>query len=182
MYYIIYEVTNTINGKKYIGKHQTNNLNDSYMGSGILILQAIKKYGVKNFIKRILFVFDNKEDMNKKEIELITEEIVNSDNYYNIGLGGQGSPMFKGRNHTEITKNKLSEIAKNISEESRERIKSKAINRKHSKETIEKIRLAAQNRRHSEETKMKISNSVKGFKHSADTKEKISRARKKKIP
>ena len=53
--YYIYLTTNLINGKKYIGKHY-GEINDSYLGSGILIKKAIKKYGSNNFTKKILFI------------------------------------------------------------------------------------------------------------------------------
>ena len=43
MFHYVYEITNNINGRKYIGKHSTNDMNDGYMGSGIAIKQAIKK-------------------------------------------------------------------------------------------------------------------------------------------
>lgn len=33
-YYTIYKTTNLINGKIYIGKHQTKDPYDSYLGSG----------------------------------------------------------------------------------------------------------------------------------------------------
>lgn len=51
----IYMTTNLINGKKYIGKHK-GELNDSYLGSGTLLLRAIKKYGKENFKKEILYI------------------------------------------------------------------------------------------------------------------------------
>ena len=35
----------------YVGQHQTYDLNDGYMGSGIRIVKAIKKYGGVHFEK-----------------------------------------------------------------------------------------------------------------------------------
>ena len=90
MYYTIYRVTNIINGKTYTGMHKTNNLNDGYMGSGKLIKRAISKYGTENFKKEILFVFDNEDEMNAKESELVTEEFVKEDTNYNLCPGGKG--------------------------------------------------------------------------------------------
>ena len=46
-HFTVYQVTNLVNGKVYIGKHQTKDLNDNYMGSGKLIRAAIKKYGLQ---------------------------------------------------------------------------------------------------------------------------------------
>ena len=45
MFYTIYLTVNKINGKKYIGKHVTEDPYDSYLGSGIVLSNAIKKYG-----------------------------------------------------------------------------------------------------------------------------------------
>ena len=100
MYYTIYQTINKINGKVYIGKHQTSNPNDSYIGSGILLKEAIKKYGKHNFEKKILFVFDNEEEMNLKEKEIITEEFISREDVYNIGVGGEGGPHFSGKSHS----------------------------------------------------------------------------------
>lgn len=86
MFYTIYKITNTVNKKTYIGKHQTKNLDDDYYGSGKLLKRAIKKYGKKNFSKEILHVFDNEEEMNSKEKELV--EV--SDITYNLCEGGKG--------------------------------------------------------------------------------------------
>lgn len=86
MYYTIYKITNKINNKFYIGKHQTEDLNDGYMGSGKLIRRAIEKYGSDNFVKEILHIFDNEADINAKEKELV----VLSEQSYNLCDGGHG--------------------------------------------------------------------------------------------
>jgi len=90
LHYTIYKITNLVNNKIYIGKHQTTDLNDGYLGSGKLLRKAIDKYGVENFSKEILHVFDNEEDMNAKERELVTEEFVLQESNYNLCVGGRG--------------------------------------------------------------------------------------------
>ena len=90
MFYTIYKITNKINGKIYVGKHQTKDLNDGYMGSGKLISASIEKYGIENFQKEILFQFDNEAEMNAREAELITEEFCLREDTYNLCPGGKG--------------------------------------------------------------------------------------------
>ena len=90
MKYTIYKITNKLNGKIYIGKHQTKDINDSYMGSGKLLQRAQEKYGIDSFVKEIIHIFDTEEEMNTKEQELVTEEFCSRDDTYNICVGGKG--------------------------------------------------------------------------------------------
>ena len=90
MKYTIYQITNLVDGKIYIGKHQTSNIEDGYMGSGKLLKRAQSKYGLENFSKQILYIFDNEQEMNAKELELVTEEFCLREDTYNICVGGQG--------------------------------------------------------------------------------------------
>ena len=103
MFYTIYKVTNIINNKIYIGKHQTLNPNDSYLGSGVALKKSISKHGKENFRKEVLFIFDSEQEMNLKEKELITEEFVARPDTYNLGVGGEGGAHFKGKKHTAET-------------------------------------------------------------------------------
>jgi hypothetical protein len=91
MHYYLYEITNNINNKTYIGVHSTSDMNDGYMGSGILIRRSIAKYGVANFTKKILEEFDCPADMHSREHECVNEEYVNRTDTYNLTTGGRGS-------------------------------------------------------------------------------------------
>ena len=106
-HYLIYQVRNKLNGMIYIGQHQTENIDDGYMGSGLRIRRAIKKYGLENFEKTILFECKSEEEMNAKEAEIVNEDFIARDDVYNIKLGGDGgwdylnglnSPYPKGSN------------------------------------------------------------------------------------
>lgn len=90
MIHTIYKTTNLITSMHYIGYHSTENINDNYLGSGKYLKRAIKKYGKTNFVKEILFVFDNREDALLKEAEIVNREFVLSTDNYNFKEGGIG--------------------------------------------------------------------------------------------
>ena len=97
IHHLIYKITNTINGRYYIGQHTTNNPLDAYMGSGLLIKRAQDKYGRSNFKKTILFDFATKKEMDDKERELVNEETCVQHNplCYNLVVGGTGGNKVK---------------------------------------------------------------------------------------
>lgn len=122
-YYTIYQTTNLINNKIYIGLHTTENLNDSYLGSGIFLKKAIQKYGRENFKKEILFVFDNKKDMITKEKELVTETFVVRKDTYNMSKGGYGlSTLSETKRLETIEKIRKTNLERDSTESSRQRI------------------------------------------------------------
>lgn len=94
MYYI-YQITNMINQKNYIG--QTNNIVKRWSNHrcisnpNMVIAQAIKKYGVENFKFEILLSGLTKEEANEKEINYIKEKNSLVPNGYNVSKGGQGA-------------------------------------------------------------------------------------------
>ena len=109
MYYI-YRTTNLINGKTYIGQHETSDmLNDFYIGSGKLIKRAIKKYGKENFKNEILEVVLSRFEANYMEKMYISKERSIGKAEYNIADGGSGS---SGHHRTEEAKKRMSSVKK----------------------------------------------------------------------
>lgn len=159
MRYTIYKTTNILNGKYYIGKHQTMKPNDSYLGSGKAIREAIKIYGRQSFIKEIMFDFDTEAEMNAKEIELVNEVLVADRNSYNLTVGGEGGAHFKGRTHSAETRKLLAEQRKGWrpSTEAIEKLKGRKLSDEHK----EKIRAKARERKLSPESRAKISESMR---------------------
>jgi hypothetical protein len=86
MYYLIYKISNKLNGKFYIGCHKTKNKDDGYMGSGVALKKAYDKYGIENFSKEIIFECSSKEEMFEMESQLV--EI--GPHTYNLMEGGYG--------------------------------------------------------------------------------------------
>jgi group I intron endonuclease len=109
---IIYKTTNLINGKFYIGKDKHSD--PKYIGSGKILKQAIKKYGIDNFVKEIIEECYNEQQWLEREIYWI--DYYNAINEgYNIALGGNGGDTISknpnreliGKRHSEKMKDPL---------------------------------------------------------------------------
>lgn len=113
-HYMIYKITNTINGKIYIGKHKCNDLDDGYFGSGKRLWIAINKYGLENFVFHMEIDLHNQEEMDLLEELVVNEEFVKRDDTYNISRGGKNPCLygkdnpFYGKDHSEEFKKKIS--------------------------------------------------------------------------
>lgn len=87
-FFIIYQITNLLNNKIYVGCHITYNVNDRYMGSSKYLKKDMKECGRHNFKKNILHIFDSKEDMMKKEAEIVNRDFCHRLDTYNRMIGG----------------------------------------------------------------------------------------------
>lgn len=156
---IVYKITNTVNGKMYIGATEKT-IEERWrrhVKSAIIykrdwiLSKAIRKYGPDAFIREVLEEHpDRKYTFDVLEPKYILEHNTFGDNGYNM-TGGSGG---------------------GITEETREKIRSSRLGKKHTPETIEKLRLAGLKRTHTEETKEKM----RKITHTEETKEKLRQA------
>lgn len=175
IYNYVYLITNNINGKIYVGKHSTDNLNDCYMGSGKLLKLAYNKHGIENFTKKILAFADTEEKLNWFERFYIKKYHCKDKSIgYNLTDGGDGvlglTPWNKGVSQSEETKKKISAARKGVptwtglhhSEETKKKISET----KKGTSPWNKGKIGVQNawnkgKPMTEEQKLKISNTLK---------------------
>lgn len=94
VFHTIYQITNLINGKIYVGAHSTNNLNDSYMGSSASLKASMIKHGRENFKKEILIKAHSREDMFLHEKRIVDDNFIGRKDTYNFKLGGLVPPKY----------------------------------------------------------------------------------------
>lgn len=189
MTYIIYKTTNQINGKYYVGQHNTS-ANDGYLGSGIVLKQAIEKYGKENFLRETI-EFCTSANVNEREIYWIGSlDATNPKVGYNLHEGGIGGKVWKGEHPSKRRKGKDSHwFGRKHSLETKLKISEKATGRKHSNETRKKIsesHIGMFRGPMSEEQKKKLSEDRKGNNHwnfgkkfSKETRKKMSESQSK---
>ena len=92
----IYKTTNLINNKIYIGK-RLGNFNEKYLGSGIALMNAIKKYNKINFKVELLKEANSLTNLNNLEKAYIQKyrNKYGKDFLYNIADGGDGGCLVK---------------------------------------------------------------------------------------
>jgi len=164
-----------INNKIYIGVHKTKDINDDYMGSGKILKRAQEKYGIENFRKEILEVYDNAEDMFNMESQLVNENFVNDKETYNLKLGGYGGwdhlnteQFRKTRNYTGVGINGGKKTKYMWENDISFIVKTKEINKDNLSKAREKQKELRKTgwstfggKKHSEETKNKMRQSAK---------------------
>lgn len=169
IYYTVYKIINKITGKLYIGAHQTENLDDGYMGSGKYLIRSIHKHGLENFDKDILYVFFTPEEMYAKEAEIVNEDFLAEENTYNLRKGGMG-----GWPHA-LTFEQRSEIGRKggSTGKGNQRLQELLSDTDFKKQFSEKVKRGV--------AKGKKSPGFKGRKHTDDAKNKIGAANSKLI-
>lgn len=89
-FHYIYKTTCTVTGKFYIGMHSTSNLEDDYIGSGKRLWLSIRKYGIENHSREILEFLHSREELKRREAEIVNEEMLKDSQCMNLKRGGEG--------------------------------------------------------------------------------------------
>ncbi len=189
MNYLVYKLTNLVNGKIYIGCHMTNNLDDGYMGSGKQLGYAKRKHGIENFKKEILSSHETPEEMFAEEARLVNEEFIGRKDVYNLTCGGRGSWVGVNLRLTAEQRTKAGKAGGYATRTFEQRSQSGKLggsasrSRFNEKVTKGEIDQPFKGKHHTEEVKLKISLAAKqylkgnqnrkGKKHSEETKQKL---------
>lgn len=167
-YHFIYKTTNLLSGKYYIGMHSTNNLDDGYLGSGNRLRLAIRKHGKDNFKREILEFCNNREELAKREEEIVNLNEIAKVECMNLIVGGLISGFMDeehqikcsiagGEAFTNKVKNNIEFREHHI------KMQSEIMKKNHKEGKISyDTNIGFKGKRHSDETKRKMSESSKG--------------------
>jgi len=173
---IIYLTRCLVNGKLYVGLHTKGD--KDYLGSGMFLLRAIKKYGKENFIRADLDTFLELAEGQAKERRWIAALNSKVPAGYNLNDGGEGS-----FNPSEETRAKMraAKLGKLLSDAHKAKISAKmsvVMTGKHpSDKTRAKMSMAQKGNfsgrgnkgnRHTNATKAKMSKAHIGLKYKKD--------------
>lgn len=188
MYGVIYKITNSINNKVYYGQTKSKLPNARWnrhkysvnIGCKVPIHCAMRLYGVENFKFEIVCYCDTLEELNSKEIELISLNNTLCPNGYNVMKGGDNYER------TEEHRRKIGDALRG-KKKSPEQIEKMSLTRKGVKrgpfteEHKRKIGDAHRGKKkpQSPESIAKRVNHMLGKKHSPETIEKMRQARLK---
>ena len=174
----IYKITNTVNGKAYIGqtRHdaEKTRIPIHFAGKGNRVIKnAIKKYGKDAFTYDILHDGIIPEFLNDLEKETIEKFNTVAPHGYNLTTGGEGTSF------SLETRRKISEVHKGRkrSPEACRKMSEAHKGRKLSDETRRKMSEAHKGKKRTDEHCRNLSQANRGKKLSLETRRKISDAR-----
>lgn len=180
---VIYLLTNTVNGKRYVGKtvrglevRWQGHVGSSRRGDNdMLVCRAIKKHGHEAFERRVVEECDELV-LGARETHWIHELHAHvSEGGYNLTFGGDGG--LSGYKFSEVSREKIRQkaLGRRHSEETKAKISLKKTGVKQSVEAVEKRARANRGKRRSEEQKarMKQGQLASGYRHSGETRAKI---------
>lgn len=91
-FHYVYKITCTVDNRWYIGIHSTDKLDDGYFGSGTDLAKSKRQYGLENHTMEILEFCESRDEIRKREAELITwMEVFDPDCMNKVPGGGSGS-------------------------------------------------------------------------------------------
>lgn|SRR3990167_8432538 len=115
--YSVYEITNSINGKKYVGitsrtieERFQEHISRAKSGTRENRLYvAMRKYGCENFSVNLLIQINNEDDVRELETAFI-KRCDSYENGYNCNLGGHGFLTFPEEIKAKISKAQIGKI------------------------------------------------------------------------
>jgi hypothetical protein len=96
-FYLVYQITNKLNGMIYVGAHQTNRIEDGYMGSGTALKKAQFRDGKENFERIILHRAPDRETMYKLEEAIVSDAFIARKDTYNLVNGGDDPDLTRSK-------------------------------------------------------------------------------------